>query len=115
MTFWLWAFATRQYCYYVIDRRRGAAVVKQVLGTLFPGIFVTGFSGAYHAIQALAKQRCYFHQFTELIKVDKLNASATWKRFRKNFLACSRMRCVWASSVNNIRRQPTPGARQSST
>lgn len=23
VTFWLWAFATRQYCYYLIDRRRG--------------------------------------------------------------------------------------------
>jgi transposase len=83
VTFWLWAFATRQYCYYLIDRRRGAAVVQQVLGTLFPGILITDFWGAYNAIETLAKQRCYFHLFTELIKVDKRNASATWKRFRK--------------------------------
>lgn len=83
VTFWLWAFATRQYCYYLIDRRRGAAVVKQVLGTLFPGILITDFWGAYNAIQTLAKQRCYFHLFTELVKVDKRNAAATWKRFRK--------------------------------
>ncbi len=83
VTFWLWAFATRQYCYYVIDRRRGAAVVKRVLGTLFPGILITDFWGAYNALEALAKQRCYFHLFTELVKVDKRNASATWKRFRK--------------------------------
>ena len=83
VTCWLWAFATRQYCYYLIDPRRGAAVVKQVLGALFPGILITDFWGAYNAIEALAKQRCYFHMFTELIKVDKLNPSATWKRFRK--------------------------------
>jgi len=83
VTHWLWAFATRQYCYYLIDRRRGAAVVKQVLGTLFPGILITDFWGAYNAIEALAKQRCYFHLFTELVKVDKRNCSATWKRFRK--------------------------------
>lgn len=83
VTFWLWAFATRQYCYYLIDRRRGAAVVKQVLGTLFPGILISDFWGAYNAIQTLAKQRCYFHLFTELVKVDQRNASATWKRFRK--------------------------------
>ena len=83
VTFWLWAFATRHYCYYLIHPRRGAAVVQQVLGTLFAGILITDFWGAYHAIEALAKQRCYFHLFTELIKVDKLNASATWKRFRK--------------------------------
>ena len=83
VTHWLWAFATRQHCYYLIDRRRGAAVVKQVLGTLFPGILITDFWGAYNAIQALAKQRCYFHLFTELVKVDKRNCAATWKRFRK--------------------------------
>jgi len=83
VTCWLWAFATHQYCYYLIDPRRGAAVVKQVLGTLFPGILITDFLGAYNAIETLAKQRCYFHLFTELVKVDKLNASATWKRFRK--------------------------------
>jgi len=83
VTHWLWAFATRQYCYYLIDRRRGAAVVKQVLGTLFPGILITDFWGAYNAIETLAKQRCYFHLFTELTKVDKRNCAATWKHFRK--------------------------------
>jgi transposase len=83
VTHWLWAFATRQYCYYLIDRRRGAAVVKQVLGTLFPGILITDFWGAYNAIETLAKQRCYFHLFTELAKVDKRNCAATWKHFRK--------------------------------
>lgn len=83
VTFWLWAFATQQYCYYLIDRHRGAAVVKQVLGTLFPGILITDFWGAYNAITALAKQRCYFHLFTELVKVDKHNHSPPWQRFRK--------------------------------
>ncbi len=48
-------------------------VVKQVLGTLFPGVLITDFLGAYNAIEVLAKQRCYFHPFTELIKVDKHN------------------------------------------
>ncbi len=67
VTFWLWAFATKQYCYYLIDRHRGAGVVKQVLGTLFPGVLITDFLGAYNAIEALAKQRCYFHLFTEFI------------------------------------------------
>lgn len=83
VTFWLWAFATTHDCYYVIDRHRGAAVVKAVLGTLFPGILITDFWGAYNAIEALAKQRCYFHLFTELIKVDKRNRCTEWRRFRK--------------------------------
>ncbi|MGH8488334.1 MAG: hypothetical protein ACREXS_05565 [Gammaproteobacteria bacterium] len=43
--------------------RRG--VIKEVLGTLFPGIWITDFWGAYNAIEALAKQRCYYHLFTE--------------------------------------------------
>ena len=83
VTCWLWAFATHQYCYYVIDRRRSAQVVKRVLGTLFAGILITDFWGAYNAIETLAKQRCYFHLFTELIKVDKRNGAADWRRFRK--------------------------------
>lgn len=83
VTFWLWAFATRQHCYYLIDRHRGAAVVNGVLGTLFPGILITDFWCAYNAIETLAKQKCYFHLFTELIKVDKLSATRSWRRFRK--------------------------------
>ena len=83
VTFWLWAFATREYCYYVIDRRRGAGVVKRVLGALFPGILITDFWGAYNAIEALAKQRCYFHLFTEFVKVDQRNTSVAWRCFRK--------------------------------
>jgi hypothetical protein len=34
-------------------------------------------------ITALAKQRCFYHLFTELLKVDKHNSSCTWKAFRK--------------------------------
>lgn len=85
VTCWLWAFATRQYCYYVIDPRRSAHVVKRVLGTVFAGILITDFWGAYNALETLAKQRCYFHLFTELLKVDKRNASPHWRAFRKHF------------------------------
>jgi transposase len=83
VTCWLWAFATSQLCYYVIDRHRGASVVRAVLGTVFPGILITDFWGAYNALETLAKQKCYFHLFTELVKVDKLTTGPPWKRFRK--------------------------------
>ena len=83
VTCWLWAFATRTHCYYLIDPHRRSSVVKAVLGTLFPGILITDFWGAYNALQALAKQKCYFHLFTELKKVDKLTAVPPWRRFRK--------------------------------
>lgn len=79
----MWAFATAQHCYYLIDPHRGSEVVKRVLGTLFPGILITDFWGAYNAVETLAKQKCYFPLFTELAKVDKLTASHSWRRFRK--------------------------------
>jgi transposase len=83
VTCWLWAFATRTHCYYLIDPHRSSSVVKAALGTLFPGILITDFWGAYNALKALAKQKCYFHLFTELRKVDKLTAVRPWRRFRK--------------------------------
>ena len=83
ITHWLWAFATRLQCYYLIDRHRGTSVVTGVLGTVFPGILITDFWGAYNALEALAKQKCFFHLFTELVKVDKLTTGPPWRRFRK--------------------------------
>jgi transposase len=44
---------------------------------------ICDFWGAYNKVCALAKQRCFFHLFTELVKVDKVNRSAPWKAFRK--------------------------------
>ena len=83
VTHWLWCFATKKFCYYVIDRSRGSPVVKKVFGTIFKGILICDFWGAYNKIIAVAKQRCFYHLFTELVKVDKLNSSDQWKAFRK--------------------------------
>ena len=83
ITHWLWCFATKEYCYYVIDRTRGSTVIKRVLGKIFEGILICDFWGAYNKIQTLATQRCFYHMFTELVKVDKKNSSLAWKKFRK--------------------------------
>lgn len=83
VTHWLWCFATQTFCYYVIDKSRGSPVVKKVFGTIFKGILICDFWGAYNKLCALAKQRCFYHLFTELVKVDKRNSSANWKAFRK--------------------------------
>jgi hypothetical protein len=83
VTHWLWCFATYQICYYVIDKSRGSPVVKRVFGKIFKGILICDFWGAYNKLCALAKQRCFYHLFTELLKVDKCNSSKAWKRFRK--------------------------------
>ncbi|MBW2663929.1 MAG: IS66 family transposase [Deltaproteobacteria bacterium] len=83
ITHWLWCFATKKLCYYVITRSRGSPVVEEVLGTIFKGILICDFWGAYNKISALAKQRCFYHLFTELVKVDKHNLSPEWRAFRK--------------------------------
>ena len=83
VTYWLWAFCTKQYCYYTITKSRGSPVVEQALGVLFEGILICDFWGAYNKLKALAKQRCYFHLFNELVKVDRRSTSKEWKSFRK--------------------------------
>jgi transposase len=83
ITHWLWCFTTKELCYYLITKSRASPVVNQILGTLFRGILICDFWGAYNKVSALAKQRCFYHLFTELAKVDKHNASPEWKAFRK--------------------------------
>ena len=82
-THWLWAFCTERLCYYLIDQRRSSAVVARVLGEVFDGILISDFYGAYNLVEAWAKQRCFFHLFTELIKVDKRNRQPPWRAFRR--------------------------------
>lgn len=83
ITHWLWGFATPTFCYYRIAKSRASPVVKEVLGRFFKGILICDFWGAYNKISALAKQRCFYHLFTELVKVDQHNTSLGWKAFRK--------------------------------
>lgn len=83
ITHWLWCFATKTLCYYIIDKSRGSPVVIEVIGALFKGILITDFWGAYNLVGALAKQKCFFHLFTALVKTDKTNKSREWKAFRK--------------------------------
>lgn len=82
-THWLWCFATKTLCYYVIDKTRGSPLIKRVLGTIFSGILICDFWGAYNKISTLAKQRCFYHLFTELDKVAKKKPSTAWKAFSK--------------------------------
>lgn len=82
-THWLWGFVAPKLCYYVIAQSRASPVVQEVLGRIFPGILICDFWGAYNKIIALAKQRCFYHLFTELVKIDQHNSSGNWKAFRK--------------------------------
>lgn len=107
ITHWLWCFTTRTMCYYVITKSRGSPVVKQVLGLLFKGILVCDFWGAYNKISSLATQRCFYHLFTELVKVDKHNRSQAWKAFRKKLsrLMKDAIRLSQNYEVSSERRQ----------
>lgn len=82
LTHWLWYFGTSLWSYYVIDRHRGSEVVRRVLGSILSGILICDFWAAYSFLEALAKQRCMFHLFTELEKVDLRNHSPGWAWFR---------------------------------
>jgi transposase len=86
VTHWLWCFTTKTLCYYLITKSRGSPIIREVLGSVFRGILICDFWGAYNKITALAKQRCFYHLFTELAKVDKINKSPSWKAFRKTLL-----------------------------
>jgi transposase len=54
-----------------------------VIGTVFEGVLLVDFWGAYNAIETWAKQRCIFHLFTALEKVDLQRPhDALWRDFR---------------------------------
>ena len=90
ITHWPWCFATKTLCFYIVDKSRGSPVVIEVVGALFKGILITDFWGAYNVVGALAKQKCFFHFFTALVKTDKTNKSREWKAFRKKLGRLSR-------------------------
>lgn len=94
VTHWLWCFANKQFCYYVIDPKRGSPVLLEFFKRTFKGILVCDFWGAYNKIEALAKQRCLYHLFSEFVKTDKRNKSSIWKSFRKQIgrLLCDAIR-----------------------
>ncbi len=84
VTHWLWYFGCPYWSYYLIDRHRGTAVVNQVIGTVFDGVLLVDFWGAYNAIETWAKQRCIFHLFTALKTVDLQRPhDARWRDFRQ--------------------------------
>lgn len=83
ITHWLWAFCTERFAYFLIDPHRSSAVVARVLGEVFDGFLICDFYAAYNAVEAGAKQRCLFHLFAELRRVDKRNDAFGWQDFRQ--------------------------------
>lgn len=81
---WLWTFVTEDACIYLIEPFRNGKVVKRFLGKKFNGILTCDFWGAYNKVHAAYKQRCLYHLFTELKKVDNKEPSEDWKIWRKS-------------------------------
>jgi transposase len=81
-TWWLWCFANRRVCYYLIDPSRGSPALEKFLAEAFDGVLITDFWPAYAAF-ATERQCCLVHLLRELEKVDEHNRSAEWQAFAK--------------------------------
>ena len=82
-TWWLWCFANRITCYYMLDPSRGSPALEKFFAEAFDGVLVTDFWAAYDAF-ARERQCCLVHLLRELEKVDEHNSSAEWKAFAKS-------------------------------
>ena len=80
---WLWCFTNKTLCYYIIVKTRGSKEALKILGEAFQGIIVSDFWKAYNLVKALAKQKRFFHLFSEFKKVSARNYSEEWKLFQK--------------------------------
>lgn len=79
---WCWCFSNPQIAVFLIDRSRSRAVFEKALGTSLPGVLVTDFYAAYHAIDA-KKQRCIVHLLRDLVKLrDDLSAQLVAKNIQ---------------------------------
>ena len=83
LTFWLWCFANKHSCFYMIDRSRGGGALDKFFTETFDGVLVRDFWAAYDALDVSEQQCCLVHLLRELEKVDLTNSSAEWKAFAK--------------------------------
>jgi transposase len=84
-TWWLWCFATKHVCFYMIDRCRGSPALERFFIEALNGVLVTDFWAAYNALRGCVEDRqcCLAHLLRELEKVDQRNDSAAWRAFAK--------------------------------
>jgi transposase len=81
---WLWCFTAPRLTCYLIDRRRGKAVVARFFRKAFRGILVTDFWGPYNAVVCGARQVCLAHLLRDLEHVERYkHPSPQWPVFAK--------------------------------
>jgi len=64
---WLWVFGTQDTAYFTVDKTRGSAVVRRVLGKIFFGVLVVDGWGAYLSL-ICQQQSCLSHLFRKIRK-----------------------------------------------
>jgi len=77
---WLWVFGTKDTAYFTVDKTRGSAVVRRVLGEIFFGVLVVDGWSAYlyllceqqsclsHLLRKIRKFRDAFPHLTDIVK-----------------------------------------------
>jgi len=80
---WIWCFRSRQFTLFRIDVSRGHIVLKEVLGTDYPGIIICDFHGAYQRYIRLYEallQLCWAHLIREVkyIAQSKVKRYSNW-------------------------------------
>jgi hypothetical protein len=64
---WLWVFGTPDTAYFTVDKTRGSAVVRRVLGEIFFGVLVVDGWSAYLSLLC-EQQSCLAHLFRKVRK-----------------------------------------------
>ncbi len=83
-THWLWAFATVDATFYMIDRSRIAAALKKFFCEEFAGTLVTDFWGPYNAVACSRRQVCLVHLLRDLKHVEQYKQPGRhWPPFAK--------------------------------
>ena len=73
---WVWCFCNPRLALFLVDEHRSGAVVKRVLGDSLPGVLVTDFYAADHALDC-RQQKCLVHLLRELHTLrDEATAAA---------------------------------------
>lgn len=63
---WLWIFVAPSLAYFKVCRSRGATVLKEILGDVFPGILCSDRLGAYKSYHKGLRQVCWAHIIREI-------------------------------------------------
>jgi hypothetical protein len=91
---WLWKFSNKRISISHIDKSRGQAVVKKMLGDKYKGVLISDFLSAYNKVKAKAKQRCLVHIGRDLDRVCEY-----WQDDNEVMRYCNRLKNIFESAV----------------